>query len=513
MNQPLKPKAHLPHATQARYFPQYSFLYFFVRYIFLDPYALALPSPPMHHHQQHYQQQAQICSSHCNIHPLQYNQSLPPPPPPLAQQNSYYHHYNQPCTHHMQNYVPQPPTANCYQHHLPHSKSLDQYDGKIQGNGNINHHHRLSLDHNYKMAQQLHQQHLSPTAQQSMQQQQQQQQPPPPFDYIDSAYNHPYNQPNSRAPLPYNLSSNLGHDTGGYYPQDQPNPMANHHQRMFSTNEFYQQQLMQQLPTTVSDYHQPQQLQQQQPSYHHQKYSESSSPAIPDELISFTNEPIRVGSKTTEVKLRSSLKKSTHSTSDSVDMEQELNELRALKREKSLTPASTSSDVKTRDGIGNYQTWDYVFQNLEKDNEKKSKVSTADEKIAAELENLKIKANGHGPPRDRLSSNHKSNNRTLEKTGQTSTSVQTKHRTKSVSTTTDTQPVSNHEHKRTSSVMESNQRIQMPSPPQLIVGPNEWSCRFCTFLNPNTKKICEMCSKSKDFFFDADKNAATATCV
>lgn len=213
-----------------------------------------------------------------------------------------------------------------------------------------------------------------------------------------------------------------------------------------------------------------------------------------------------------EVKLRSSLKKSTHSTaSDSLDMEAELNELRALKREKSSTPASTSSDVKTRDGIGNYQAWDYVFQNLEKDDRKKT--ITADEKIAAELESLKITANGHGPPKDRHS---KSNTlRPTTSLSHNASSQTQKHRTKSVSVSTTTDPLlGGHEHKRTSSVSmnESNHRIQMPKPPELVVGKDEWSCRFCTFLNPNTKKICEMCSKSKDFFHDNDKGS-TATCV
>lgn len=261
------------------------------------------------------------------------------------------------------------------------------------------------------------------------------------------------------------------------------------------------------LPTTVSDFHH---------TLHQRNLSDASSPAIHDpELISFTNEPVRV-KPTSEAKLRSSLKKGTHSTSESVDFDHEMHELRALKREKSLTPASTSSDIKSRDGIGNSQAWDYLFQNLEKDETKKSKIVTADEKIAAELENLKLTANGHGPPRDR-SLSHKTNSISRSMPLDKSSGQHTKARTKSVSAaaTSDTQ-ASNHEHKRTSSVMESNQRVQMQKAPELIVGVNEWSCRFCTFLNPNTKKICEMCSKSKDFFLDADKSttaAATATCV
>jgi hypothetical protein len=449
-------------------------------FIFLDPYA------------SHYQQQ--LCSSHCSMHSYN-NQAIPPLPLPLAQpqQNPYYH-YAQPCTLHSQNTystpvmppVPVIPASsspssslsnNCFQHHLPHSKSLDQYDGanKIHANG-VNQ-HRLSLDsHNYnKIPPPPPPHHLSPSQLQS-----QHGSGASTFDYMDPAFNHhPYNQPNVRAPLPYNLSSNLGNHFSnqdgngtGYYASNN----EHHHIR----NDYYQQPMMQ-LPMPVNDYCQQ----------HHP----------PPPQMDFKPPP--------EVKLRSSLKKSTpHSTSDSLDMEAELNELRALKREKSSTPASTSSEMKTRDGIGNYQTWDYVFQNLEKEVVEKKKTITADEKIAAELESLKITVNGHGPPRDRHAKPIKNG---------VQTSNQTKMRTKSVSTSTDLSPMHPHEHKRTSSVStESNHKIQMPKLPELVVGKDEWSCRFCTFLNPNTKKICEMCSKSKDFFLDADKSsvaAATATCV
>lgn len=456
----------------------------------LDPYA------------SHYQQQ--LCSSHCSMHSYN-NQAIPPPPPPLAPQQNPYYHYAQPCTLHSQNayatpLMPPPPVSSansCFQQqHLPHSKSLDQYDAanKMHSNGVNN--HRLSLDsHNYKSTSPH---NLSPSSSSQMQHMQVNQS----FDFIDAAYHHPYNQPNVRAPLPFNLSSNLGshfsssHENStanaGYYTS--ANDQHNHHQQQQMRNEnYYQQpQPIMQLPTPVSDF-----CQQHSPSHIDMKQPQP------------------------ELKLRSSLKKSTHSTSDSFDMEHELNELRALKREKSSTPASTSSEMKTRDGIGNYQAWDYVFQNLEKDMEKKK---TADEKIAAELESLKITANGHGPPKDR-DRHSKSNNNVKASTSHVSSShshnnvsSQTKLRTKSVSvsTSTDMPPLllqSTHEHKRTSSVTnESNHKIQMKKPPELVVGENEWSCRFCTFLNANSKKICEMCSKSKDFFSDAGKSSA-ATCV
>jgi spermatogenesis-associated protein 2 len=235
-----------------------------------------------------------------------------------------------------------------------------------------------------------------------------------------------------------------------------------------------------------------------------------------NELISFGSEST-MRSKATEPKLRSSLKKSTQSTSDSLEMEPDLNELRALKGVK-------SGDMKARDGIGSYQTWDYVFQNLEKETSTKNLVGNHDDKVAAELqlENLKITSNGHGPPKLHQKSNgvpHRMSETSMRSSsGNHTASVQTKTRTKSVSTGTE---VSNHEHKRTSSVAldtssrsnSNSNKYKPPQQPQIVVPPGEWSCRFCTFLNPDVKKICDMCSKSKDFFLDADKNPATATCV
>ncbi|KFB46890.1 AGAP005133-PA-like protein [Anopheles sinensis] len=43
---------------------------------------------------------------------------------------------------------------------------------------------------------------------------------------------------------------------------------------------------------------------------------------------------------------------------------------------------------------------------------------------------------------------------------------------------------------------------------------SEWNCNFCTFLNPDGKRICDMCSKSRDFRLDgANASNGTATCV
>lgn len=473
---------------------KFNFLYNFF-FVVLDPFALAIPAPPLppassshHHYQQQQHQVQQMCNSHCSLHPYNHNQ---------AQPNSFCNpsSYSQPCSLHTQSNLLPPNGFYQPQHNLPHSKSLDQYDGKLPPNGTNQ--HRLSLDHSYKINP-----YLSTSHQQSVA-------IAPPFDCIDSvAFNHPYNQPNARSPLPYNLSSNLGH----HMTQEQYYPTAIHinYPRMCESDHYHQQMLQQQIPTPVSDYHQKS-----------CEFTDSSLPVMPEnELISFGNE-LGSRSKPAEVKLRSSLKKNTHTMYDSIDMEQELNDLRALKRTKPIAQANINSDVKARDGIGNYQAWDYVFQNLEKETSKKNMAGNHDDKVAAELqlENLKI-SNGHIPKL------HQKNNGAPPRISETSirpssgnqtSSVQTKTRTKSVSTGMET---SYNEHKRTSSVMEissrSNNNVQKhkpPQQPQIVVPPGEWSCRFCTFLNPDSKKICDMCSKSKDFFLDADKNPTTATCV
>uniref|UniRef100_A0A1A9WP53 RanBP2-type domain-containing protein n=1 Tax=Glossina brevipalpis TaxID=37001 RepID=A0A1A9WP53_9MUSC len=47
----------------------------------------------------------------------------------------------------------------------------------------------------------------------------------------------------------------------------------------------------------------------------------------------------------------------------------------------------------------------------------------------------------------------------------------------------------------------------------IVTSPQEWSCTFCTFLNPNSGNICEICFHSKDFIPDtavvAHNNAPT----
>lgn len=52
----------------------------------------------------------------------------------------------------------------------------------------------------------------------------------------------------------------------------------------------------------------------------------------------------------------------------------------------------------------------------------------------------------------------------------------------------------------------------VPASTQIIVtGANEWSCPFCTLINPDTTRICEMCCRTKDFILDAAPSASNST--
>lgn len=350
----------------------------------------------------------------CSIHASEY---VPPPPPAPTQA---------------------PPNSSFYhlQQNLPHSKSLDQYDSGGKPNGNI---HRLSLDHNYNdNFSNLN--HQPPTAGL--------------YDCIETiALNHPYNQPNARSPLPYNLISN--NSLGQVQVPSQ--------QQVYPSEWGYYHQLHQQLPTPVSDYK------------NFTDFTDSSSPAMPDsELISFNDTS---SLSKLDGKLRSSLKKSSHEHNN-----QELEYLRLLKKRERLSCSDANS--RTHDDV------------------------------IAELDSMNISSNGHGPPKG-----HQSSNKNNGVAGSSIPSVKLK--TKSISTSTEISSdyFNQHEHKRTSKLetkssdRSNSDKYKPPQQPQIIVPPGEWSCRFCTFLNPNAKKICEMCSKSKDFFLDADKTTSTATCV
>lgn len=81
-------------------------------------------------------------------------------------------------------------------------------------------------------------------------------------------------------------------------------------------------------------------------------------------------------------------------------------------------------------------------------------------------------------------------------------------RKKSASSASAPQQVATRKSSGTTTVTPNNP----PTSTQIIVtSPNEWSCKFCTFLNPNTKRICEMCCRTKDYNLDASTTNNTST--
>lgn len=78
----------------------------------------------------------------------------------------------------------------------------------------------------------------------------------------------------------------------------------------------------------------------------------------------------------------------------------------------------------------------------------------------------------------------------------------------------------NHNHNSTSATTSGKKKTaSFDTAAATIINPHdsEWNCEFCTFLNPDSRRICEMCSKSRDFngatTTTTSTSNGTATCV
>lgn len=205
---------------------------------------------------------------------------------------------------------------------------------------------------------------------------------------------------------------------------------------------------------------------------------------------------------------------------------------------------------KVQDGVGSFESWDYVYQSLDQDQlrrepskplvangsapkevAQKSKTMTRQEahKIQEHISNLravKPSANGEGvaAPVERRSGetktsvNHQKSNsigggKSLQTTGsnghqrQASDSV-----INGTSLKASSRPSNGTIARERVAVEKKKDERPYPDqlPPPLLTQDMEWSCRFCTFLNDNSRRICEMCAKSRDFNLDKTNSA---TCV
>lgn len=241
--------------------------------------------------------------------------------------------------------------------------------------------------------------------------------------------------------------------------------------------------------------------------------------------------------------------------------------------------------TKNQEGIGSYESWNYVFQNLEKQGYSKDLGERGDVLVNPEDEeypeannsrggtlkrssNEKLKAmkpkaadkvdgirmpsarnNQHQgatkPERDnernenaaaragqknslvqklsKSSSNNPDNSHHQSRANHTSnpTSSRRNSITRKVSTSTKENGNSssasgggilvNHSN-ASASTTGKKKTASFDTAAATIINPHdasEWNCEFCTFLNPESRRICEMCAKSRDF--NGTTTAATAT--
>ncbi|KAL7737773.1 hypothetical protein ACLKA6_006163 [Drosophila palustris] len=208
-----------------------------------------------------------------------------------------------------------------------------------------------------------------------------------------------------------------------------------------------------------------------------------------------------------------------------------------------LNSASPPLIPKVQEGVGSFESWNYVFKNLERSGYSKDLGDREDLLVQSlDLDSLTLANGGAAGVADKRRTETHSQpqanveaSRTLEKkrearvvqapppTPAPNSSHAGVKKVKSAlkTATIDNRASGSNTRTGTARTRSSATGAVAKQPPpvstQLIVtSPNEWSCRFCTFLNPDTKRICEMCCRSKDFNLEAAANVsqhASSTCV
>ncbi|XP_017070264.1 protein tamozhennic [Drosophila eugracilis] len=184
---------------------------------------------------------------------------------------------------------------------------------------------------------------------------------------------------------------------------------------------------------------------------------------------------------------------------------------------------------KVQEGVGSFESWNYVFKNLERSGYTKDLGDREDLLVQSlDLDSLAITNGGSAPPAEKRRETAKPTNgekaRTLEKKSGTNRREakvvlapapgplpnSTSAGVKKVKSALKTAVVDNRgtgSRHRTGAVPKQPPAV---SPQLIVTSPNEWSCSFCTFLNPDTKHICEMCCRSKDFNLEAASAASSS---
>lgn len=257
------------------------------------------------------------------------------------------------------------------------------------------------------------------------------------------------------------------------------------------------------------------------------------------------------------------------------------------------TNVSKRISSKNQEGIGSYESWNYVFQNLEKQGYNKDLGERGDVLVVNPEDEDYLEGGNHSrggtlkrPSNEKLKAmkpkaadkvdgirtrnaqqqsqreNERNENAAARAAGQKNALVQKLSKTSnSNNPDNSSQPKANHNHNHTSNpTSSSNSRrnsvtrkisttstkdqnggnsssasgggilvnhnhpttsgkkktASFDTAAATIINPHdngssaEWNCEFCTFLNPESRRICEMCSKSRDFN-GATTTAATST--
>nr|XP_014091691.1 protein tamozhennic [Bactrocera oleae]XP_014091692.1 protein tamozhennic [Bactrocera oleae]XP_036218093.1 protein tamozhennic [Bactrocera oleae]XP_036218094.1 protein tamozhennic [Bactrocera oleae] len=247
-----------------------------------------------------------------------------------------------------------------------------------------------------------------------------------------------------------------------------------------------------------------------------------------------------------------------------LSFESNFDDFAILGRSEQRSPTQAS---KNQDGVGSYESWNYVFQNLERAGYSKDLDERGDLLVQGlNLDSMNLSNGGGGSNSgSKTNAERRRSNQTestkagrhtnndlnkaslLEKSGTPTAWREVEKRdekkvvgvgNKQEKSIFKPQPVKKTKSglKQTSNLStnsaydNNNGNIEIQSertirsktrkqPAAVVLNPqltisdqNEWSCRFCTFLNPNTERICEMCCRSKDLNLEAAVSH-TPTCV
>uniref|UniRef100_A0A1Q3FGY2 Putative transcription factor mef2a n=1 Tax=Culex tarsalis TaxID=7177 RepID=A0A1Q3FGY2_CULTA len=181
------------------------------------------------------------------------------------------------------------------------------------------------------------------------------------------------------------------------------------------------------------------------------------------------------------------------------------------------------------DGIRTLSTRQQQQQQSQRENERNESAAARAGQKNALVQKVSKTSNSNTPDNSsQAKANHTSNHPTSSSNSRrnsitrkiSTTSTTTKENGNSSSASGGGGILVNHSHGSTSTTTSGKKKTaSFDTAAATIINPHdssEWNCEFCTFLNPETRRICEMCSKSRDLngaTTTTTTSNGTATCV